>query len=142
MPDSPMIPPGMTVSDFGTRIMRWGHGDKEARDRMATLTLEELQNGGVTLAIAVSWRNLYVSEVRRLRGHPSAAARPDLVHRAVPLVGRQQPVVTETSASGSTVALRLANSREHPIQFYLEPWGEAYEMAPSAVFDLTARGES
>ncbi len=38
------------------------------------------------------------------------------------------------------VATRLINSREVAIKFYLEPWGEEYEMAAGAVFHVVARG--
>jgi hypothetical protein len=35
---------------------------------------------------------------------------------------------------------RLVNARDVPIKFYLEPWGEAYDMPPAAVFVVVARG--
>lgn len=38
------------------------------------------------------------------------------------------------------VTIRLLNSRSIGIKFYLEPWGEEYEMPPDATFDVVAKG--
>ena len=49
-------------------------------------------------------------------------------------------MVAKARAPESAVTIRLVNSRDVSINFYLEPWGEAYEMPPSAIFDVLARG--
>jgi len=46
----------------------------------------------------------------------------------------------KTTKAEITVATRLVNSREVPLTFYLEPWGEAYDMPPAAIFEVVARG--
>ena len=43
-----------------------------------------------------------------------------------------------TTAETATTA-RLVNARAVPVEFYLEPWGEAYDMPPAAVFVIVAR---
>ncbi len=59
----PDVPRGTTRSEFGTRIMRWGTGDAAARERIATLTREELERGGVTLEMVREWRDFYRREL-------------------------------------------------------------------------------
>jgi hypothetical protein len=49
-------------------------------------------------------------------------------------------VRAKTKVAESVVATRLINSRDVAIKFYLEPWGEEYEMPPGAVFHVVARG--
>lgn len=39
-----------------------------------------------------------------------------------------------------TVTMRLINRRSREINFYLEPWGDAYAMPPGGVFEVVARG--
>ncbi len=46
----------------------------------------------------------------------------------------------KVKAAESVVATRLINSHAVAIKFYLEPWGEEYEMPPGAVFQVVARG--
>jgi hypothetical protein len=45
-----------------------------------------------------------------------------------------------TTVDGKDMTARLVNARDVPIRFYLEPWGEEFEMPPAAVFVLDARG--
>ncbi len=47
---------------------------------------------------------------------------------------------TKTKVAEAVVTTRLVNSRDVAIKFYLEPWGEEYEMPPGAVFHVEARG--
>jgi hypothetical protein len=82
----PDVPRGTTRSEFGTRIMRWGTGDAAARARMATLTRDELTMAGVTLAMAVEWREFYHRELVRNPSNPSAAGRAHLMQRAADLL--------------------------------------------------------
>jgi aspartyl/asparaginyl-tRNA synthetase len=86
----PDVPAGSTRSDFGARIMRWGTGNAAARARMATLTQEELDQAGVTLAMAREWRDFYLNEMRRNPNNPSAAGRADLMQRSVELLSGGQ----------------------------------------------------
>ena len=90
MPEPPDPPVGMTTSEFGRRVMRWGQGDEQARERMATLTLEELQSGGVTGELARLWRDFYRREKARRPMNPSAEGRADLMLHAVELLGGGQ----------------------------------------------------
>ncbi len=53
---------------------------------MATLTREELEEAGVTLAMAQEWRGFYLNEMRRNPDNPSAAGRADLMQRAAELL--------------------------------------------------------
>ncbi len=86
-PGSPETPPGRSRNEFGTRIMKWGTGDGAARARIATITVEELAMGGVTLDMAIEWRNFYRDEMRRNPTNPSAAGRADLLDHVVGLLG-------------------------------------------------------
>lgn len=82
----PPVPPGMSVSDFGNRLMRWGTGHESARARIATLTREELERAGVTREMAEAWQDFYLNEAARNPANPSAAGRADLMRRAVELL--------------------------------------------------------
>jgi RHS repeat-associated protein len=84
--DVPARPNGMTPNDFGTRLMRWGTGNSEARDRIGSVTREELQEAGVTHQMAREWRDFYVNEVLRNPNNPSARGRAELMHRAAELL--------------------------------------------------------
>lgn len=61
-------------------------GNADARARIATLTRSELEQGGVTLAMARDWRDFYRREMRRNPDNPSANGRADLMQRAVELL--------------------------------------------------------
>jgi RHS repeat-associated protein len=82
----PQIPGGMSIAEFGKRVMRWGTGNTEARARIATLTKTELQAAGVTREIAETWRDFYMNEMKRVPNNPSAAGRAELMQRAVELL--------------------------------------------------------
>jgi hypothetical protein len=82
----PSLPPGVSRAEFGQNIMRWGSGDAAARERMSTLTREELIEAGVTLEMAREWRELYLREKARNPNNPSAAGRADLMQRTVELL--------------------------------------------------------
>lgn len=86
----PDVPAGLTRNEFGTRIMKWGTGNAAARRRMATLTREELERVGVTLAMVEEWQAFYLNELRRNPDNPSADGRADLMRRAVELLGGGQ----------------------------------------------------
>ena len=88
---TPDTPPGTTRNEFGTRIMQWGTGDAAARQRIGSLTREELERGGVTREMAEQWRDFYRAEMRRNQANPSAAGRAELMQRAVELLSGGQP---------------------------------------------------
>ena len=39
-----------------------------------------------------------------------------------------------------TQSVRLSNSRARPLTVDLEPWGESFQMAPGAIFEVVANG--
>jgi hypothetical protein len=82
----PSTPGGMSLNQFGTRVMRWGTGDETARARRGTLAREELQRAGVTREMAEAWRDFYINEKARNPSNPSAAGRADLMQHAVDLL--------------------------------------------------------
>ncbi len=92
MQRTPDTPPGTTRNEFGTRIMKWGTGDAAARQRIGSLTREELERAGVTRELAEQWRDFYRAEMRRNQANPSAAGRADLMQRAVELLSGGQRI--------------------------------------------------
>jgi hypothetical protein len=83
----PPIPGGVTVKEFGNKIMRWGTGSETARGRIASLTRQELEAAGVTREMAEAWRDFYRTEALRVPTNPSAPGRAELMQRAVELLG-------------------------------------------------------
>ena len=47
---------------------------------------------------------------------------------------------TKSAAAEYCLTAGLVNGRSTPIKLYVEPWGEEYEVAPGARFDVVARG--
>jgi hypothetical protein len=86
---SPPTPRGMTLREFGTRVMRWGSGNAAARARIRTLTREELERAGLTREMAEAWRDFYRNEFARSPRNPSAAGRAELMQWAVELLQRR-----------------------------------------------------
>lgn len=82
----PPTPNGMSIADFGQKIMKWGTGNQTARERMGNLTRQELESSGVTREIATAWRDFYRNEMMRVPNNPSAAGRADLMQRAVEIL--------------------------------------------------------
>lgn len=74
------------MADFGQKAMRWGTGDVAARSRIASLTRAELRALGVTLEMAIAWRDFYRSEVARNPKNPSAKGRVELMQHVVALL--------------------------------------------------------
>ncbi len=83
----PLLPAGMNNSDFGKNVMKWGTGDNAARQRIATLTREELERAGVTKEMAQSWRDFYKAIKALNSGNPSAQGRAELMQKAYELLG-------------------------------------------------------
>jgi len=83
----PSIPADMSTAQFGQEVMQWGTGYDSAVARANTVTLEELQQAGVTREIAIAWRDFYMNEALRVPGNPSAGGRSLLMQRVVMLFG-------------------------------------------------------
>ena len=59
--------------------MKWGKNDAQARARMDTITAEEIASQGVTLEMAVAWRDYYIYELSLGTQNPSVRGRIDLM---------------------------------------------------------------
>ena len=77
---------GMTPKQFG-EVLRWGRGSASARQRIASLTADELRNAGITAEMANNWAAAYDAVVRLTPHNPSAAGRADLMRHAARLLG-------------------------------------------------------
>lgn len=86
MPKPPDVPGGLSVAEFGFKVMRWGTGDEAARERMGSLTRSELADLNVTITIAREWRDFYRNEIVRNPKNPSARGRAELMQRALELL--------------------------------------------------------
>jgi RHS repeat-associated protein len=82
-----ILPAGISNSEFGQNVMKWGRGDAQARERISTLTREELEKGGVTKEIAKSWRDFYQQVKASNPTNPSAQGRMELMQKAFELLG-------------------------------------------------------
>lgn len=60
------LPPQITLREFGREVMRWGTGSLMARQRMATLTADELRTAGMTAEMAENWARAYEIVTRRM----------------------------------------------------------------------------
>ena len=81
----PPTPGNMSLPEFG-QVMQWGSGDDAARDRIGSITREELQRHGVTLGIAEAWVRFYENELKRRRRNPSVRGRLELMRAAARLL--------------------------------------------------------
>lgn len=80
------LPDGLTPRQFGEEIMRWGKGNAAARDRVDTITFEELNKAGVTVEMAENWALAYQSVMHLMPSNPSAAGRAELMFQAAKLL--------------------------------------------------------
>lgn len=80
------LPEGMSPSEFG-RKMDWGRGSDAARDRIASITDEELQEIGLDAKTATNWATAYEAVKRLKPDNPSATGRAELMRRAAKLLG-------------------------------------------------------
>jgi hypothetical protein len=80
---------GRSFLNFGKQIIGWGHGAKEARQRIATITLEELKQGCVTKAQAQAAKDFYVGVNARNPGNAAARERIALMNRVIELLGEE-----------------------------------------------------
>jgi RHS repeat-associated protein len=83
----PPTPGGITVSEFGQKVMQWGTGSEAARARISTITAEELRKAQLTVDMAIRWRDFYINELARNPNNPSAAGRAELMDYVVRLLG-------------------------------------------------------
>ena len=82
----PKVPSGMDVAKFGQQVMQWGTGSESARERISTITHNELVRNGVTLDMAREWVKFYVNETLRNPNNPSAQGRAELMQHVVKLL--------------------------------------------------------
>lgn len=82
----PSTPKGMSNRSFNEQVMKWGTGSEAARQRASTITLKELEDGGVTVELAQQWRDWYSNILAQNPKNPSAAGRVDLMNRAIELL--------------------------------------------------------
>ena len=79
------LPEEMTPAEFGQK-MAWGRGSDEARQRIGSLNLEELQIIGLSVEQATAWVVAYEAVARLMPNNPSAAGRADLLRHAALLL--------------------------------------------------------
>src|SRR2546423_548009 len=80
------LPPGVTLREFGQKLMRWGSGSQMARQRMATLAASQLQAAGLTAEMAENWALAYEIVARLMPDNPSATGRAELMRHAASLL--------------------------------------------------------
>jgi hypothetical protein len=68
-------------------VIGLGSGAKGAAARAQSITLQELQQGGVTAAQAQAARDFYAGVLARDPGNAAAAARVQLMDRILKLLG-------------------------------------------------------
>ena len=88
---APQVPPdslfGRSFQEFGRDVIGWGTGAEGANARAQSITLQELQQGGVTAAQAQAARDFYAGVLARNRGNATADARVRLMDRILQLLG-------------------------------------------------------
>jgi len=88
--DVPDTPGNRSLAEFGLAI-GWGRGSAVARARMATISFRELEETGMTIDLAVAWRDFYDHVDRKFPDNPSAAGRRELMQRVIELLARGSP---------------------------------------------------
>jgi len=88
---APQVPPdslfGRSFQDFGRDVLGWGKGAPGAAARAQSITMQELQQGGVSAAQAQAVRDFYAGVLARNPGNAAAAARVQLADRILQLLG-------------------------------------------------------
>jgi hypothetical protein len=79
------LPHGMTPAELGQR-MKWGRGSAEARQRISTLTTEDLREIGLSTEQATNWAIAYEAVCRLMPQNPSAPGRAELLRYAANLL--------------------------------------------------------
>lgn len=83
--ENPSLPQGITLSEFGSRVMQWGTGDAAAIARTRTVTFDWLVTHGVTLAMVEQWLRFYEQVYDENPRNPSAQGRQVLMRYCVGL---------------------------------------------------------
>lgn len=71
---------------FG-RLIGWGSGPEEAAARAASITLQEIEQAGITRAVAEYWLSFYTNAVANGQGGAAAPQRVILMQRVLQLLG-------------------------------------------------------
>jgi hypothetical protein len=79
------LPPGITPAEFGQR-MKWGRGSGEARERIKSLSIDELKEIGLNSGQATNWAIAYEAVARLMPQNPSASGRAELLRHAARLL--------------------------------------------------------
>ena len=79
-----ILPPGMTLREFGERL--WGRGEADALTRANTVNREELIELGLTREKAVVLMDFYGRQAASGRGLPTSIARRELLRKCVELL--------------------------------------------------------
>jgi hypothetical protein len=138
LPRPPLPPEVKTMSEFGSRVMKWGTGHDAARARIGCLTHAELEANGVTREVAEVWRDFYRNEMLRNPSNPSAAGRAKLMQKAIELLsGPHYP----NGAGGGRRHRQGSRLPLRGVQLHLETWGEDYLMPLHVTFDVVMRAE-
>jgi hypothetical protein len=82
------LPQGIAPAEFGQR-MKWGRGSDEARQRITSLTVDELHEIGLTAVQASNWAIAYEAVCRLMPKNPSAAGRAELLRHAARLLSAE-----------------------------------------------------
>ncbi len=80
----PLIPEGMTQSQFGKDVIGWGARPEGALQRMGTINPSEvakMQNQGLTREMATHWRDFYSNEFSRNANNLTARNRVELMQK-------------------------------------------------------------
>jgi Domain of unknown function (DUF4951) len=79
------LPQGMTPAEFGQR-MKWGRGSDAARQRIKTLSIEELHEISLSAEQATNWAIAYEAVCRLMPQNPSAVGRAEFLRHAARLL--------------------------------------------------------
>ena len=64
----------------------WGHGADDAKKRLETINVSELEANGVTELIVIGCRDFYAEAILRERGRQTAQVRRQLMERCLGLL--------------------------------------------------------
>jgi hypothetical protein len=79
------LPQGITPAEFRQRL-KWGRGSDEARQRINTLSVEELHQIGLSAEQATNWAIAYEAVCRLMPQNPSAVGRAALLRHAAQIL--------------------------------------------------------
>ncbi|NWC93830.1 MULTISPECIES: DUF4951 domain-containing protein [unclassified Pseudomonas] len=82
--DRPLIPEGMTQSQFGKDVIGWGARPEGALQRLDTINaseVESMQEQGLTREMATQWKDFYSNEFSRNANNITAKNRVELMQK-------------------------------------------------------------